>query len=69
MRSESVVALFTILVFAIGIAIAAVAASIHGAASTTYTSVLIGFGLSIVIGFAIAAMILNGRAKRTTTIR
>jgi hypothetical protein len=64
MRSESIVSLFTILVIGIGIAIAAVAASTHGSASTVYTSLIIGFGVMIVFGFAIAAFILNGRSRR-----
>lgn len=63
MRSESIVALFTILVMAVGISISAIAASSHGSLATSYTSVLIGFGLFIVVGFAIAAAVQNGKAK------
>lgn len=58
------VSVFTILVVAIGVVIAAAAASSHGSAATTGTTVLIGFGLVIVLGFAIAGFVLNGRSKR-----
>jgi len=64
MRSENVVSLFTILVIAIGIVISAVAASTHGTAATTYTTIIIAFGVTIVLGFAISALILNGRSRR-----
>jgi hypothetical protein len=63
MRSEAVVSLFTILVIAIGIVIAAVAASSHGSAATIYTTLIITFGITVVLGFAIAAFVLNGRSK------
>ncbi len=65
MRSEAVVALFTILVIAIGVSISAAAASTHGVAATTYTTILIGFGVSITVGFAIAGLIMNGKTKKT----
>lgn len=55
---------FTIIMIAIGIGIAAVAASTHGVASTPYTTLLIGFGLFIVLGFAIAGFIMNGRSGK-----
>ena len=69
MRSESVVSLFTILVIAIGIGISAVAASTHGSAATAYTTLIIGFGIFVVFGFAVAAFVLNGRARRMHDLR
>jgi len=69
MRSESVVSLFTILAIALGIGISAVAASTHGSAATAYTTIIIAFGIFVVFGFAIAALILNGRSKRMPDLR
>ncbi len=69
MRSESVVSLFTILVIALGIGISAVTASTHGSAATAYTTIIIGFGVFIVVGFAIAALVLNGRSRRIHDLR
>lgn len=69
MRSESVVALFTIIVLAIGISISAVAASTHGAAATPLTSLIIVFGVLVTVGFALAALIMNGRARRIQDLR
>jgi hypothetical protein len=68
MRSESIVAVFTILVMAIGISISALGASSHGSLATEYTIVLIGFGLFVVAGFAIAAFIQNSK-KGNTSLR
>ena len=69
MPNDTAVALFMILVIAVGISISAVAASTHGSAATQYTSVLIGFGLSIILMFALAALIANGRAKSANALR
>jgi hypothetical protein len=50
---------------AIGISISAIAASSHGSLATSYTDVLIGFGLFIVVGFAVAAAVQNGKARNS----
>ncbi|MDA4112191.1 MAG: hypothetical protein OK439_06595 [Thaumarchaeota archaeon] len=63
MANDTTVGLFMVLLIAVGIVISAVAASTHGSAATVYTTILIGFGLSIILIFALTALIANGRAK------
>jgi hypothetical protein len=63
MANDTGVALFAALLLAVGIIISAAAASTHGSAATIYTNVLIGFGLSIILIFALSAFIANGRSR------
>ncbi len=68
MANDTAVALFAALLLAVGIIISAAAASTHGNAATLYTDVLIGFGLSIILIFALGALVANGRSRSAKSI-
>jgi hypothetical protein len=68
MANDTAVALFAALLIAVGIIISAAAASTHGAGATIYTNILIGFGLSIILIFSLAALVANGRSKTAARV-
>ena len=68
MRSETIVSSLIIITMVIGIVIAALGASTHGTVSIAYTNLLVVFGVLIVAGFALTAVIVRRTgSKRVST--